>query len=354
MQVLAGRRGEVRTPKRVPVIGLVLVVLGVAAAALGSALAFGAITRPPVVDSGDGYLFAGLVAGGAGLTQIGLIVLSSAIMSLAGRLAGRLPLAPRLAMRDAARHRSRSAPAIAAVLAAVTGSVALSLFVASAEDNARRGYKYQLPEGAGVVSLVTRDVAVDGTETVRFGDPERARNALAATLPVKSTQVVNAGTTCHDKGCRYVDLRIPEQNRCSLWELTRDATEAELAAADSDPRCVQSTYLGERIEGTPVGGAELLPTLGAAPDARAQAVLQRGGIVVFHKRYVDRGHAELAIFEPSKSETTGDERPARVLRLPAAVAEPKDGIAVAPALYSAPSVATSSPRSVCRLRAGRA
>lgn len=69
-----------------------------------------ALPRQPAIHRQPGtraqpYVAAVLIAGGAGLAVVGLVVLSPTVMGLAGRLGARLPLAGRLAMRDAARHR---------------------------------------------------------------------------------------------------------------------------------------------------------------------------------------------------------------------------------------------------------
>ena len=107
---LTGRRGQVRTPRKVPMIGVLLIVAGVVAAAVGSAMAVAFTTGLNPTNGRSTALVAGLIAGGAAVAQIGLIITSPAIIGLGGRWSGRLPLAGRLALRDAARHRGRSAP----------------------------------------------------------------------------------------------------------------------------------------------------------------------------------------------------------------------------------------------------
>jgi putative ABC transport system permease protein len=84
---LAGRRGAVRTPRKVPAIGVLVVAAGVAASVVGSGLAL-ALSRGER-ESTDTMqtVAAALIAGGAGLTMLGLIVTSPAIVGAAGRLA---------------------------------------------------------------------------------------------------------------------------------------------------------------------------------------------------------------------------------------------------------------------------
>ncbi|HEU4675337.1 MAG TPA: FtsX-like permease family protein, partial [Motilibacteraceae bacterium] len=174
---LTGRRGQVRTPRRVPVIGVLLLAAGVAAATVGSALAVASSTSVSPTAGGRSWLVSGLIAGGAALVQVGIVVCSASIVGLAGRLGRFLPLASRLALRDASRHRGRSAPAVAAVSAAVAGSVAVGLFVAAQSDADRRQYQPLWPLNTAGVALVYDGF---GTSTPKRADPDQVERILAA------------------------------------------------------------------------------------------------------------------------------------------------------------------------------
>ncbi len=128
---LAGRRGPLVTPRRVPVLGVVAVAVGVGLAALGAA------TAEPLP----------LLAGTAVVT-LGMIATAGSIVELLARAARRLPVAARMALRDAARQRGRTAPAVGAVMAAVTGSVAISLYVAALDHHDHLTYRPSAAPGA--------------------------------------------------------------------------------------------------------------------------------------------------------------------------------------------------------------
>ncbi len=137
--VLAGRRGDRRPRASTPVVGLVLLGVGIAASA------YGAVTS----DSGNGALW---IAGSAIVSVLGMILVVPVVVSAVARVSGRLPLTARYAARDAARHRTRTVPAVAAVAATVAGVVALGIANASDERQNEMTYTPQAPMGAGFVS----------------------------------------------------------------------------------------------------------------------------------------------------------------------------------------------------------
>jgi len=136
--VLAGRRGATRSSRRWPVLGLLLVAAGVAAAVMSAGL----------TAQGD---FA--VALSAVPTVLGCVLLAPVLLAAASRLGHRLPLPLRFAARDAARQRQRTAPAVAAVCATVAGVVALGIGAASDDAQQRATYTPTEPLGLGVVQL---------------------------------------------------------------------------------------------------------------------------------------------------------------------------------------------------------
>lgn len=133
VNTLAGRRGQVRTSWRSPVVGLVLVAAGIAAVVLGA--------RGNEVG----------VAGGAVLLVVGVVAASPWLVGLLAPLAGRLPTSGRLAVRDATRNRSRTAPAVAAVMATVAGVTALAIGSTSDSAQSRQDYLPQARMGTAVL-----------------------------------------------------------------------------------------------------------------------------------------------------------------------------------------------------------
>lgn len=259
---LSGRRGQLRTPRKVPAIGLVMTAIGIGAAALGSSLALAMTTGLSPAGGLAAQGVAALLAGGAALAQLGLIICSPAVIGLAGRWSGRLPLAARLALRDAARHRGRSAPALAAILTAVTGSTALLLYAAAMDAHDREAYQPSWPMGHAGVNL--RSVHYDpvrGVETVREVDPDRAVAALRSALPGFDAEVVRATV----EGCL-------------------DECEEPTGSAMAVPVDRRSgSYLTGGAYGTmPVGDAATLRAVtGGVSSPAAERVLARGGVVSF-------------------------------------------------------------------------
>ncbi len=288
---LTGRRGQLRTARKVPAIGMVVVAVGIGSAALGSALSVAHNTGLNPLNGGSTAAVAGLIAGGAALAQIGLIIVSPAIIGLAGRWAGRLPLATRLALRDAARHRGRSAPAMAAVLTAVTGSTALLLYVASLDAHDQEAYRPSWPTlSAGVDLMTYRYDQRTGQETRHQADPDRVRTAISPALPPFTAHVVEVV----DSSCRsdtsvctpaYALPVIPPENDCFVNALDRPPTSAEKDRAELDPSCTGEglTVTGGFL-GTPVGGADTVRVVTRRrASAAAARALADGGVVVFQK-----------------------------------------------------------------------
>jgi putative ABC transport system permease protein len=329
---LTGRRGQVRTPRKVPVIGVLLIVAGVVAAAVGSAMAVAFTTGLNPTNGRSTALVAGLIAGGAAVAQIGLIITSPAIIGLAGRWSGRLPLAGRLALRDAARHRGRSAPAMAAVLTAVTGSTALMLYIASVDAHDREAYTPSWPDGHGGMSLVTYDFnPATQVETQTVADPDRVLAAVTGELPPFTSYVIETtDESCGQETCGFVELLVAPAKQCFLWQIPREPTAAELRRAEDDPRCSGNGFgLGSgNYNGIPIGGeATLLAVTGQAPDD-AVRVLESGGVVVSDPRYVDHGEATFRVVTPEEAAGAGegtDEPPGHTVQLPAVFAPAERG-----------------------------
>ncbi|GGR43044.1 putative ABC transport system permease protein [Nocardioides luteus] len=133
--VLAGRRSESLPSRRSPVIGLLLIVTGIASAAFGSQNAFNGIP----------------IALGVLLCVAGLLFILPALVSLAARLSAGLPLAIRFATRDADRHRTRTVPAAGAIAVTVVGVVTLGIAFTSDEAQNQASYLQSFRIGDGVV-----------------------------------------------------------------------------------------------------------------------------------------------------------------------------------------------------------
>ncbi len=139
VMTLSGRRGQVRSSWRLPVVGLLVAAAGLALTVLGA----------------RGTALA--VAGGAVLLVVGVVLATPWLVGLLAPLAPRLPVAARLAVRDATRNRTRTAPAVAAVMATVAGVTALAIGSTSDSAQGRRDYVPQAALGTASVRVPDAD-----------------------------------------------------------------------------------------------------------------------------------------------------------------------------------------------------
>ena len=296
--VLAGRRGDRRPRASTPVLGLVLLGLGIAASA------FGALTS----DSGSGSLW---IAASAVVSVLGMILVVPVVVSAVARVSGRLPLTARYAARDAARHRTRTVPAVAAVAATVAGVVALGIANASDEKQNELTYAPQAALGTGYVTW--------GLEVLEGEEPpdptatwERIEETVRSTAPDVGVRALRGVESVYDPaGYAVVMVEPPRELESEVYGLMsygpmvavadeaddlglEGETAATVDAALADGRAVlfttvadtvadvqirTETWTGEgdaepEVETTGVAGARLVPwdqaLAGAAP---AQAVV---------------------------------------------------------------------------------
>lgn len=259
--VLAGRRGDAAVSRRSPVVGGVLLGVGVGVAA------YGAFTQGNETA----------IAGAAVLCVLGMVLLVPLLLAGIGRLAGRLPLALRYAVRDAARQRSRTAPAVAAVAATVAGVVALGIGATSDERETRETYSPSLRMGSAVV------VSGYGTQ----GEPLRpdwsaAEAVVRQSLPEARTGLVR-GLGSPD-GSTYVTLTAPGSAGVPLLQSYGGYLgSAELVGADA---------------------LQMLPGLSADERGRLVAALRDGRAVVPTDRETTGDRVRVTVERPEDDGTT--------------------------------------------------
>ena len=311
VEALTGRRGQVRTPRKVSAAGIGLVALGIAAAVAGSLVALSSAAGVHPAGGRTSLFAAGLIAGGAVLTQLGLIVCSPAIVGLAGRLGRSLPLPLRLALTDASRHRGRSAPAVAAVLAAVTGATALALAAAAFDARDRESYTPAWPDGTAGVPLEEYTATADGEGSMTLADPDAAILAMRGELPSFTAFAIESEPTCVDpEGCSYISPVIPKEQECPAGP--------DASALAGDPRCdFAKTYRGTALPATPVGDAELLRLLTGRTPRAAVEMLESGGVVVLDERYAQDGRFTVETTSPEGTPVGRQRLPAVVVDVPA-------------------------------------
>jgi putative ABC transport system permease protein len=136
--VLAGRRGDRAPSRRSPVLGVLLLGLGIGGAAYGA------------VQPMNGEFF---ISAAAIVAVLGMVLLVPVALVAAAQVARWLPLSGRFALRDAVRHRTRTVPAVAAVAATVAGVVAVAIATTSDEAEARATYQQLMPMGEAHASV---------------------------------------------------------------------------------------------------------------------------------------------------------------------------------------------------------
>ncbi len=246
VDALAGRRGQVRTSWRSPVIGLVAAAAGLALVVLGA----------------RGTELA--VAGGAVLLVVGMVTATPWLVGLLAPLAGRLPISGRLAVRDATRNRSRTATAVAAVMATVAGVTALAIGSASDSAQAQRDYVPSAPMGTARVT--------SGTEVT-----EADWDALAAVLGREGP-----GRPVHRlQGNTWTDTDVQDEVAVVTDGCTGDITTCRWFPQSAG---TVTTSYGELLV-TDAAGLRAISTA-EVPD-EAYAALEAGRAVVFGSGAVD-------------------------------------------------------------------
>ena len=232
--VLGGRRGDRRASVRSPLVGLVLLGVGIAGAVHGSRA------------SADGEVF---IAGSAIFAVLGMVLLVPVVLVVLSAVSRWLPLTLRYAVRDAARHRSRTVPAVAAVAATVAGVVALGIAVSSDEAQYRATYLPSMPAGVGAL-------------TVPLG--------AQADLPVLRAMV---------------ERELPDATITPVRGVGDDSSYTALTAAGGQGLLDSyGTALGSDLL---VSDRALPPGLLGVPEDRvaaAERMLARGGVVAFTSR----------------------------------------------------------------------
>jgi putative ABC transport system permease protein len=228
---LAAQQPPARHPRRLPIVGLVLVLVGLGLVVLQVWLQ-GSQWQPWIA-----------VASVAAVL-IGFAALSPAVVALVGRAARWLPATGRLAVRDLARHPTRSAAAVAAVTAGL--AVPMLLGVQEAQSTAsQRAY-------------FPRELRADQV----LADSPAATSAVTKLLPGARQAPF---TTAKDASGREVTVHGP---------------------------VIDHEYSSSVSRGLAIGDQQLLVAMGGE---RAAAAFAAGAVVAFGTNLVPDGQVTLAI-----------------------------------------------------------
>ena len=239
--VLSGRRSESRPSRHSPVIGLALVLAGVASSAFGTRGAYDGIP----------------IALGVLLCVAGVLFILPVLVSMAARFSARMPLAIRFATRDADRHRTRTVPAAGAIAVTVVGAVALGIAFGSDQEQNQETYQPSLAYGDGAVRL---DDSVSAASTDAKGW-EGVAAQVAKEIP-KATIVPVAAAVFSDPETFFV---IRTGDGTDVTPGSSNGTFGEMLVAEADGTLPSA----------------VTRVLGDAEVASAEKTLRAGGAVVF-------------------------------------------------------------------------
>jgi putative ABC transport system permease protein len=244
--VLAGRRGDRKPGRRSPVVGVVLLAIGIGLAVLGSRQSAGDL----------------LIAVAAVVSVFGMIFLVPVVVVGVARLGRRMPLPLRYAVRDAARHRTRTVPAVAAVAATVAGVVTLSIANSSDQAQAKADYDPLLPQGLSSV-------------VVNRPHPDWAAVTAAVTRTAGGARV----ETVHGVATRQMfDLRPPGHQALRAGSSSPYPT--PVLVSDGSDEATQTL---------------VSPSLSAEQEGQVQTALASGRAVVFTQDPVAGDHVRLRL-----------------------------------------------------------
>ncbi|MFE4975051.1 ABC transporter permease [Kitasatospora sp. NPDC056651] len=238
------------------------------------------------------------VLGGSAVAELGMVALVPYLVGLFGRIGRLLPLSPRLALRDSVRHRGRTAPAVAAVMAAVAGSVAVSVYMASIDEQQRREYVPSAPAGAVILGNGWMD-GPDGKLLPQMR--EAVERSIPELGPRADVQRVDPKADCMAGAyCGYISVELPKEQRCPVFGTDDDiSTEERARVVSTDKRCQITTHQGIRFPSLQSGDATLLRNLYGATDQGSAQALAAGKAVVFDPRYLKDGKVTLRVSLPS-------------------------------------------------------
>jgi putative ABC transport system permease protein len=269
VSVLAGRTGDRRVHRGLPIAGVVVMVLSSigliwSAAALGKA---GIGTQAPLI-----------VVGTVGLV-LGCLMVIPAVLALVGRLGTRLVLPLRLAARDTARQRGRSTPAVAAIMAAVAALTALSISAGSYTQMKEKTYQPQAPMGSGAIFLYGKDSNQRDVRAVL------ARFAPQLQVDPVGYLVSNAAIMANSGKVPWVNLVPPGCTEAQILAVLQTSKANPTAASRTAPtRCEDLT----NETTTHIGNLSSYPAALHLSESQ-RAMLEAGGMLITDPNLVQDG-----------------------------------------------------------------
>jgi len=310
VSVLAGRTGDHRVHRGLPLAGVVVMALS----------SIGLIWSVAVAGKAglgtQAFLF---VVGAVGLV-LGCLMVIPAVLAFVGRLGTRLVLPLRLAARDTARQRGRSTPAVAAIMAAVAALTALSIGAGSYTQNRQDTYQPQGPIGSGAISLT------GGEASQRDARSVLARFAPQLEIDPVGNLTSNAAIMANRGKVPWVNLVPPGCTEAQILA----ALKTSKANTTAPTRCERLTNQTT----THIGNLSSYPP--ALHLSKAQrAVLETGGMLITDPKLVQDGQVRFVsgTAKLGSSEVIGGHAITQRTRISAAVVDQQ---AWATAFYGEP------------------
>ncbi len=342
VSALRGARKPALPSRRRPIVGLILLLGGIAIALAGGTLTI-------VLDSSSSYSWENPLTGvttailvaGPIVALLGLVLCSGLLLRGGAWLLRRVGIGARLASRDAARNNGRSVPALAAIMTTVFTAVFAMTMISSAEVSISDSYQYSTMPDQVRVGLTYWDPFANGPQA-KYDQPEDFANALRTNLDVETVRVIRSvpdfshmdtegAATPVDGAALLPMISIPTQNICPM-DIRSPQFELDSHAGDDDWRCqnpyVRSSYGYSQLV---VGDTEdLALVLGRQPSAAAIQALGTGGAVSLYPEYVDDNTVSVSWFTRDQW-SSGDvnlagTRPSRTESLSAVIDEPSHAI----------------------------
>lgn len=364
--IVAALRGSRKPPppsKRKPVIGISLLIVGIAAAIAGGVLLTILLEASRGMPYGHPLLAIPIIMLVVGpiAAQAGLILCGPLLLRLIAKIMSRSGVGARLASRDAARNPSRAVPALAAIMTTVFVAAFAMCMVGSAQASAIANHQYQLGLGQVGVSLTSfsYDNATDTETVTMYPHADSVESAMRSSLEVDELSVLAsvpnlASVRSNVEGLPEVDSElgaplpgVPAENLCPTSPRSVDYTgpieDAGLyKALESDWRC-KSYFPRSSGPGSlhfVVGDVnDLALVLNRQPSDLAQRTLETGGAVSLYQDYVHDGEFTVEWWQPEDWESAtyqgGSAEPIRAETLDAVVETPEHtipfGVFISPA-----------------------
>ena len=307
--IVAALRGARKPPspkKRTPVVGVVMIISGVALTLVGG------ILLTVLIDAGRGTagghpllpLPIVMMIVGPILAQLGLMLCGPLLLRGIARVLGRRGIGARLASRDAARNPSRAVPALAAVMTTVFVAVVAMCLISAGEENSRREHPYTAQLGQVSVDLRYVDIDAEGRTTLGvYPNSSAVLNAVRTALDTDDARILQNVSDPQEPSGENIDdgteVAVPVVPLANLCPESPRSPEYTQAIANGDPAAYDKLYTDERCmqrylntTGTTLGhlwvgdADDLEAVLGRKPSAEAIAQLADGGAVSLYDQYV--------------------------------------------------------------------